>query len=306
MSVKIPIIEQKLYPVFDPTDQIPIARKEMQQVQLPVQRIDIFDRNRLEDCKTLFSNTLRNDQTITKPALSFLSMDVEKTLECYLVDKNLSSRLSIDYFEKAFIAMEEKVKEYNRPNVFRGGMQSFLIQILPTSRTDRPEYLFLFRVIERKLIEEGLKLNEELPPPIDPTDSIFPMWKSFAEDCRPEHLASSYEDIAKYAAKWHNERTIRSFTSLKEAFKKDLEVRKINPNAPLTHLVHLDSYEKEITDKRAGLALKIKICALGFFLSCGFYSPGKAALYYIYQNFANIKELCVVVLQGGINKLSFF
>src|SRR3990167_2762636 len=110
MSIITPVTRQNLHPVFDPTDQIPKARKEMQQVQLPVQRIDVFDRNRLENCKTLFSDTLKYDQTIGKPALSYLSTDVRETLECYFVDKNLSSRLSTDYFKKAFIEMGEKIE----------------------------------------------------------------------------------------------------------------------------------------------------------------------------------------------------
>jgi hypothetical protein len=56
---------------------------------------------------------------------------------------------------------------------------------------------------------------------------------------------------------------------LKEAFQKDLAVRETNPSAPLTHLVTLEGYDKEISRQRQNLCSKVALAAFAFFFLAG-------------------------------------
>jgi hypothetical protein len=135
----------------------------------------------------------------------------------------------------------------------------------------------MFRIANRLRIQEETKLSKELPLP---------------QFSNPSHLGSLKNEIASvqsrggllgnscniskeeikdlklykdYLTTLFDLRDQRMLKILKDAFQKDLAVRATNPAAPLTHLVTLEGYEKDISKQRQILCLKVILAAFAIF-----------------------------------------
>lgn len=139
------------------------------------------------------------------------------------------------------------------------------------------EVSFMFRIVERLRVQEETKLFAELPPPQFKNPENLAALKRAIDDIQTCssiltihcHISEKEPDdrllLTEYETKLYDLRDERVLTILKESSRKDLAVRQTNPNAPLTHLVTIEKYEKAISKERLKLAGKIAIAVFAIF-----------------------------------------
>jgi hypothetical protein len=266
------------------------ARAQMKFVKLPTYYFDIFRRSILENAKSLFSPLLNQDPT-PGFGISALERSCQLTLEGYFVDKHLSGCVSSAFMTEVLSRIECAVNQYFQNN---RDDKSCFSRYLFYSRTiqsfGRPgdgfaknfrdvnlEVSFMLRIANRLRIQEETKLFKELPLP---------------QFSNPSHLRSLNDEITSvqdcggllgiscsiskndtedlklykdYLTTLFDLRDQRMLKILKEAFQKDLAVRATNPAAPLTHIVTLEGYEKDISKQRQILCSKIALFVFAIF-----------------------------------------
>ena len=268
------------------------ARTQMKSTQLPTYFVDIFRRSVLDDAKALFSPEYKRDPT---PGFGFsaLRRQCEQTLEGYFVDKHLSSSISSGFMIEVLSRIERAVNEKLQrvegtiDRSFQGvfypeSIQSFGIKgdnFVDNFRELNVEVSFMFRVVNRLRIQEETKLYTELPlPQFKNPKYLEALQRSIVnlQKCPASSMLycliskKEPEDLrlyGEYRTKLYDIRDKRVLKILKESLQKDLAARETNPNAPLTHLVTIEKYEKAISLERLKLTGKITLAVFTFFFA---------------------------------------
>jgi hypothetical protein len=266
------------------------ARVQMESVQLPTYYFDIFRKSILEDAKALFSPLLNQDPT-PGFGISALERKCQLTLEGYFVDKNLSGYISNKFMVEVLSRIERAVNEciqgkrgdkscFERRQFYTETIQHFgppRDDFVKHFREVNVEVSFMFRIVERLRVQEETKLFKELPLPQFSNSSHLGSLKDEMSSVQNRGALLgifcyvSKEEVKDlklykdYLTTLFDLRDRRMLNILKEAFQKDRDVRTTNPAAPLTHLVTLEGYEKDISKQRQILCLKVILAAFAIF-----------------------------------------
>jgi hypothetical protein len=286
---KAMMIHSGVTAVVDPT--IWGARVQMKSVQLPTYYFDIFRKLILEDAKALFSPLLHQDP-MPGFGISALARKCQLTLEGYFVDKHLSGSISSVFMTEVLGRIDHAVNQclqgkrddkscYGRGQFYTEIIQSFGTpgdNFAKSFRDVNVEVFFMFRIANRLRVQEETKLYKELSLPQFSNPSYLSSLKdemSSIEErgcgllglsCNiPKEEIEDLKLYKDYLTKLFDLRDQRMLKILKDAFQKDLAVRTTNPSAPLTHLVTLEGYEKDISKQRQILCLKVILAAFAIF-----------------------------------------
>jgi hypothetical protein len=280
------------------------AKGQMKSVQLPTYYFDIFRRSILEDAKSLFSPLLNQDRS-PGFGISALERRCKLTLEGYFVDKHLSGCISSEFMTEMLRKIEGAVTQclhgerddetcFDRGLFYTEILQSFGLprdNFVEHFREVNREVSFTFRITERLRVQEETKLYKELPLPQFSKQSYLESLKDemssieergcglLGVSCGVPNTEGEDRKLYKdYLTRLFDLRDQRTLKILNEAFQKDLVVRQTNPSAPLTHLVTLEGYEKDISKQRQILCSKVALAvfAIFFFISTVPYLLGQA------------------------------
>jgi hypothetical protein len=263
------------------------AKGQMKSAQLPTYYFDIFRRSILEDAKSLFSPFLNQDPS-PGFGISALERRCQLTLEGYFVDKHLSGCISSEFMTEVLNRVEHAViqclqgdKSFLWRNQFyTRNIQSFGQpgdHFVKHFREVNREVSFMFRLANRLRIQEEKKLFKELPLPKFSNPSHLRLLKYQMSSALshgillrlpctiPKTETGDLKLYKDYLTTLFDLRDQRMLKILKEAFQKDLVARQTNPSAPLTHLVTLEGYEKDISKQRQILCLKVSLAVVAIF-----------------------------------------
>lgn len=298
------------------TSDVEKGRKETKSWSISTHPIDIFNQRRIDLCKACFCQAADGGhcrQAGTPPpstGICWEFMEVSRryayTLESYVVDKSLSTKIDIKHFKELLRYFDQNVKsttgnikiedmdhivgpvkDYFYLNEQYSTYQLISVQfmcrvldrLLPKAQEEayketplpalREEHLRKIEHIikEGKAFRRGLSLENQ-EPHLTGLTGLFPI-TNLNEQERP-----IYEQYLKQLFALRNQKIYRF---LSEACAKDLREREKNPEAPLTHLVTLESYDKDIQHKRIFLAFKVATAVAAvffFFVSNGVLCAG--------------------------------
>ena len=276
------------FAAFD--DIVDEAIEDMKSVQLPTYYFDIFKRSVLDDAKALFSTCFKRDPTPGK-GFSDLSQRCELKLEGYFTDKILSCRVRSHVITEILRRLEKSITDFRKEGDVTKWfwLRNFQINTIfsfgfgdqfagGSFREVCIETRFMNRVTERLRIDMQTKVLKELPIPQfnhpksrEVLENEIKNYFECPEICNVDLMyfpKEEVEDVRKaqtYMYTIFQTRNERMLKILKAAFQKDLEERALNPDAPLTNLVKLESYEKAISRQRQKLCAKVATVAVFFF-----------------------------------------
>ncbi|MGR3973575.1 MAG: hypothetical protein QRY72_03275 [Candidatus Rhabdochlamydia sp.] len=244
---------------------------EMKDIEIPTYPIDVFDKVKILKAKEIFKIIPKPDDPelmtshIFKNCFqSFLNKEVTSCIEGYYVDQHLSSRISLENILKLFQIVKDqapklsKMSERDEGCLYTDSYSDF-------HEVPAVERLFMDRINIRLAHYLEKQVYEEIGPPAFENkanvehveDAIRRGCPLVYSDLIFNRVASEKMIYDEYKKRLYEERDKRAFKWLEEALAKDQAVRAINPEAPLSHLVMLPSFEQEIRSKRVSLLKEI-------------------------------------------------
>lgn len=245
---------------------VQIAKEAMKAVPLPSCGMNIFDPEAISCMKAMFHSKVIEDPT---PGFGFGRMDnyYTKSLESYWVDKHLSTGdlIPTSVIEKILDNREKRnhTQFYGREDEKKPGHARCFFSVMEYDEGDFRQFRiinnFFRRVVFRLAHITVRDICREIPLP------------ALSNRCLVEELedgvivngwipvpttgtTNDHNAIRSFAAQVYDKRDKRMLAILREALAKDIEVRKTNPNAPLTNLVTLAEYENAIEIKKQMVA----------------------------------------------------